>query len=465
MTEENQIPEDEKFSEEDNNSEKSWTEENQKKEEDYSKVIIDLKKLIAEWEKILEVLKPLTSNWEIYKEIFEVLKKEINDSLSNIKNAKTQNTKYSNELEDSKKKIEQFLEESKSKITEFKTIILAIKDLEKIAKAKGESIESLEKDTKTLKESIEEKKKEVTKLFNEIKKSKESWDKLLNVFIWKEKEWNEIILKLKEALKVANTNTKELNKFYKEWKESFDKISLQSKKIDSLERLSETKTKGITTFFSTIFDVVSWKKSKKEEFEEILIKMKAHQAEIDKQLFDASSLRLSWAFKEKRDNLEKDLSYWQKITFALWVLILVLNFCLVFIKLFCKVELWYFEHVIIILPIAILFWFAILEHARLKKILDVYSFKYIEAFSMPAYTDLIENRDTTKASNFLINTVNDIYKNPTEKINSESKNTILDYLFDLFKSGKKSINWVSNFELPEIEGDIGGYTVSIKKDN
>jgi hypothetical protein len=55
---------------------------------------------------------------------------------------------------------------------------------------------------------------------------------------------------------------------------------------------------------------------------------------------------------------------------------------------------------------------------------------------MSAYYELLNNNNEDKATNFLIETITNIYQNPTHKINSNSKNTMIDYVFDFFKELK-----------------------------
>jgi len=69
---------------------------------------------------------------------------------------------------------------------------------------------------------------------------------------------------------------------------------------------------------------------------------------------------------------------------------------------------------------------------------------------MPAYFELLENKNQNEATKFLIDTINNIYTNPSNKINENSKTTFLDYFPDFLKEIKSMIakNKVS---LPEIE--------------
>lgn len=108
-----------------------------------------------------------------------------------------------------------------------------------------------------------------------------------------------------------------------------------------------------------------------------------------------------------------------------------------------------------------MFWFAILEHSRIKKILDEYSFKYISAFSMPAYFELLENKNPNDATKFLIDTISDIYKNPSNKINENSKITFFDYFFDYFKNIKIE-NGVSIPEL-DLKWKFWNFNIDISK--
>jgi len=84
---------------------------------------------------------------------------------------------------------------------------------------------------------------------------------------------------------------------------------------------------------------------------------------------------------------------------------------------------------------------------------------------MSAYYELLNNNNEDKATNFLIETITNIYQNPTHKINSNSKNTMIDYVFDFFKE-LKNIFWKTNISLPDInlKGNIWDYALEIKKD-
>ncbi len=435
---------------------------------EYQKIIEDLKLQVKEAKSILDILVPLTGNGEIYKTLFEEIWKQLDEAYKDISKSKSLNTKYWNELKKSQEEIDNFIDESKKTILELKSIQSTLKDLEINSKIKSTKIEDFHKTFLNLKKEIDNKKKEIIKLFTWLSWFSKKAEEFLNIVKENKISRNEILKFLEKIQKQAEKNIETLNWYLKNWKETFDKIELQSKKIDNFEKLSSDNTSKIQDYFNNLFTPKNSKPSIKDEINNILQKIKSQQETIDQQINTSTANRLCNAFQEKVWKLEKDLLFWEDRTFRLAFAIIFLNLFLIFflsplLKKFFSInfEIWVFQHIWVITPLVILFWFAILEHSRIKKILDEYSFKYISAFSMPAYFELLENKNPNDATKFLIDTISDIYKNPSNKINENSKITFFDYFFDYFKNIKIE-NGVSIPEL-DLKWKFWNFNIDISK--
>jgi len=432
-------------------------------------LLIDLKNQIKEANQILNTLKPLTANAEIHKAVFDEIITRLETSHKEIVASKTSNTKYLNDLKTTKAEITAFIDESKSNIIEIKTIISSIKESQNKANKWLENIETLKSQSNTSKKEITAKKGEIDKLFKSINAISTKAQKFLTQIEEDKGIADEITKKLKEIIKQAETNSNELLWFYKKGKENFDKIETQSKKIDNFEKLSSENYSKIQEYFDRLLSWIKWKEPIKKQIEDILTKIKSNQEQIDNQLQDSTANRLCIAFKDKEEKLKTELIFWKDKVFSITIWLILINLVLLSVwpvlgwfNIKFKIEIW--EHLGIILPLAILLWFSILEHGRIKQILDEYSFKYISAFSMPAYHELLESRDEQKSINFLIDTIENIYQNPSHKINSNSKSTMVDYIFDFIKE-IKGMFWKNNITIPDLKATIWEYAIEVKKDS
>lgn len=433
-------------------------------------LLIELKEQLQEASEILKVLEPLTANAEIHKTIFEEIVIKLEKAHSEITASKGLNTKYLNDLRTTKDEISTFIDTSKSNILEMKGLLSSVKTTEWKAKKWSENIETLRAQATEHSKEIKNQKDKINKLFSTLERLNTQAVKSVNKLKVDESTSDSLLKKLKEILAQGKTNTDELVKYHKKWKESITAIELQSRKIDNFEKISSANTTKIQEFFDRLISGVKWKEPVKKEIENILTKIKSNQEQIDKQLQDSAANRLCIAFKDKEEKLKLEVEYWKWKVFFLTFVLIVVNIWLILTGPFLKhfnvefnIEAW--EHIGIILPLAILLWFAILEHGRLKQILDEYSFKYISAFSMPAYHELLEARNEEKSTNFLINTIERIYQNPSNKINSKSKNTMVDYVLDFFKEFKGYFkkDQFSLPDMPDIKASVGDYNVQVVK--
>ncbi len=440
---------------------------------DSQKILEDLKLQIKEAKNILDILVPLTSNWEMFKLLFDEISVKIHQDYTDLSKAKSLNTKYVNDLEKSKKEIDEFIDESKKTILEVKSIQNTLKDLEKNSKTKAQKVEDFHKAVLDLKKEIEDKKKEINSLFKSLSWLSKKSEDFLSTIRKNKNSSNDILKVLEKIQKQAEKNIEILDWYFKNWKETFNKIQAQSKTIDNFEKLSSDNNKKIQDYFNDLFTPKSSRLAIKDEINSILQKIKSQQETIDQQINISTANRLCNAFQDKVWKLEKELLFWEDRTFRLAFAIIFLNLFLIFflsplLKKFFSInfEIWVFQHIWVITPLVILFWFAILEHSRIKKILDEYSFKYISAFSMPAYFELLENKNQNEATKFLIDTINNIYTNPSNKINENSKTTFLDYFMD-FVNEFKTMIIKNKINLPEIEfkWKIWDYDIDISKNN
>lgn len=439
-------------------------------QDEINNLLTELKNQIKEASEILDILRPLTANAEIHKSIFDEIVTKFEKTHSEITASKSANTKYLNDLKSTKDEINTFIDASKSNISEIKTIISAVKMAEWKAKKWSENIETLTTQANLYSREIREKKLEIEKLFKKLNTLHNNGVTSMDKLRADETSGKNLIKALNVILNQAKTNTNELEKYYKRWKDSFSKIELQSKKIDNFEQISSENNSKIQEFFDKLISGVRWKEPIKKEIDNILTKIKSHQEQIDQQLQNSASNRLCIAFKDKEEKLQSEVNYWKWMVFILTFILIVVNIWLMLIgpilnhfNITFHIDPW--QHVGIILPLAILLWFSILEHWRLKQILDEYSFKYISAFSMPAYHELLETRSEEKSTNFLINTIERIYQSPSSRINSRSKTTMVDYVFDFFKEFKGYFkkDQFSMPEMPDIKASVGDYNIQIVK--
>lgn len=430
-------------------------------------VLLELKLQISEANKILDILRPLTSNGEIYKTVLDELISKIETAHKDISTAKSANTKYLNELKVTKDELTNFIDESRSLISEIKTVTSEIKNSQAKAQKWLETIDGLKEQSNTSKKEITAKKNEANDLFKALEKLSKKSDWILTKIEADKTISEDLLDKLQEIAKQAEVNSKELARFYKTGKDSFEKIETQSKRIDNFEKISSDKTGKVQEYFDRLIAWFQWRKPIKEEISDILIKIKANQEQIDKQLQDSAANRLCVVFKEKEERLKEEVLSWKDKVFLITYLLIGVNVILLVTWPILKhwniaigIDIW--RHLWIIAPLAIILWFSILEHGRLKRILDEYSHKYIAAFSMPAYHELIEARDESKAAEFLIKTIEEIYYNPSHKINSNSKQTLIDYIPEFFKDFRDMF-WKKEISIPDLKATIWDYGIEIKK--
>lgn len=175
--------------------------------DDYSKIIIELKELLNQANNVLSILKPLTSDGEIYKDIFEDILSNIEKSYNEIKGSKTANTKYSNELIKIKSQIEEFLIETDIKQNELKRLISNIVKIEKDAESRFITIDRLKSESNESKKLITESKNEAEKLIIWIKKIKD--ESLIK--IWELRDEKKESEKIQKILKIKEEEAKKLS--------------------------------------------------------------------------------------------------------------------------------------------------------------------------------------------------------------------------------------------------------------
>ncbi len=105
-----------------------------------------------------------------------------------------------------------------------------------------------------------------------------------------------------------------------------------------------------------------------------------------------------------------------------------------------------------------------LQYVRENKFYEEYYFKYISAYGLPAYFELLESKDEVRSVDFLESSIKSIYTNPSQAINDCSKDTAFDYVVD----GIKGIFSNKNIDVSKIletftEGDIQKMADIIKK--
>lgn len=440
-------------------------------ESEYADILDRLDEQVKEARELLTLLKPLTSNAALYKGIFESLTKEFRTIRGEITQAKSANTKYEKSLDKEKQKLATQMEEIRARIADVKSSLEELKRIQNRAKGRMDTIENLKKESDESKKKITGLKQSASGLLKGMESFYGSAQKLLEKIQVNKKSSDEILVILTQANKQASENAKELLRFFKEGKKNFEKISTTNKQVSLLHHEAKDKNETIVKWFNGLFG----RKGVKDEIDETREKMKSLQIQIEDQLSIAASNRLCQMFKNKVDALEPDIENWRNRTIRLAYAILIINIILTFSSeiltviffllsktdlnvdqldaLGNKLDLW--AHLSIVSPLVFLLIFSALEYAKVKRYYEEYTFKYIAAYAMPAYFELIETRNEEASLKYIIDTTKSIYKNPAEKIhgNEKSKNNILDYLSDalngIFSKKKLDVNQIMEEVLSE----------------
>lgn len=418
---------------------KNGNSDDQKSKAEYEEI---KKALISEKQKaehILNVLKSLTANGEIFKELFETIKKEIELSHDEIKKTKWINTKLYNDLSGQETKIKSVLENARAFLIDAKTIknnlVLIEKELiskkENVLKIK-EEVEKMRKESKDLKYKIKDELKQINHVWEEI-------DKILGVL----KKDKELAGTLVEYIKTVNAEAKknqiEMNALLNKWKESLKKIKEDEKKVSDLSTTTDTKAVKILSWYERLFN--PW--GIKDKINGIETKIKENQSIIENQLSQASSNRLTTTLKSKLDKTEKTLNFWRKWTIwiASWLTTISIWIYIVSsLNNSFKLDIW--KYIELIYPVIFLLIFFTLQYSRTSKFYEEYYFKYISAFWLPAYFELLESKNDERAVEYLIKTIEKIHTNPTQEINSNTKDNMFDYVLDWAKGlmGAKTLD-------------------------
>jgi len=388
-------------------------------------VLSELKTTLTEVKELMEVLSPIIQNAEIHKEMLEAVRLEIEQSHQEVKESRRQNTLLANELEKERGQVSTFLVEAKSYSYEGKKLLSELQSLETKGKAKSAVIESIRNE-------LGERKKEATKLRREIAALVKRAEALVSdasglveKIAANKGKADKLLRLIQDANKQVGNNTKEIARLYSQGKKAFERIQSQGKKVDSFHDKSETYTEQIMSWYKGIFS----DKGTKKAIEEIEKTIKAQQDIIDSQLTQAASIRLCQSLKSKVDELKKQLPFWQWSTFVLVGVIAIFNWVLF---QYSELEAW--EHIGIMSPIIFLLAFCSLEYAKTVRLLEEYNFKYIAGFGLPAYFELIDERDSEESLKYLIRTTNDIYTNPSSSMKGSHHHTLLDYIVDAISS-------------------------------
>lgn len=440
--------------------------------EETKKLLIELHTTINEAELVLSILKPLSWNAEIYSTLFEKIEKSVNQSFEEIekshdeiRKSKALNTSTKNDLEKSISRVGQIKTDLDSKIIELKTSIVELKELEQKAIKNSDSITSIKSDTTKIKNEIKIVKDGALKLAKSLSSLNDEASRIIKTLRDWKIESEQIIKFLKEVNKQWKENTTELQGILVKWKKLLNQIDVKSKDVNILEGESRKKAGLISEYFEKVIDWIpgSKRKSIKDEIEETRRTIFSQQKRIDELLVDVSSWRLSHAFEKKEIELKEELEVWRKriVHYAFYIVIMHVFLKLKILKDGLDINQDFWSELFFISPFLILFWFAVLEHSRLKKIYDEYSFKFISARTMPGFFELIDNRDKEKSIDFMIDTVKDIYANPSNKINTESKSSYIDYWIEAWNYFTGFFKkW--DFKIPEIELEWKIWGIPIK---
>lgn len=175
----------------------------------YQEILEDLKNTTNEAGGILNLLKVLLKNANLHKDIFTELSKEITQSLSEIKEAKS----FLKNLIKRQDEVDEFIKNTSLQQENLKNLIKEIEEINKNVKWKMESINSL-------KEYAEEKKKLITEYKNDAQKSVDTIQKLRN-------KSAELIWKIENDQKDSERIVKFLNEQKKEVIEMHDEIKTE----------------------------------------------------------------------------------------------------------------------------------------------------------------------------------------------------------------------------------------------
>ncbi len=399
-------------------------------DDQYADILSDLQTQTKEAKEILSALLPLTDNGEFYKDLFESSAKQIEIAHEEIKKGKGLNTKFAKDLEKQRKEIRNSIDEAKSKIYEVKRLLKAIKQFEIAAKGRAETVQNLRTQADETKKEVTKIKGEAVSLLKSMETTSKKLDKVFEKIKKAGKESESLLRELKKLKKNADNNAERIGRFLEKGKESLDQVQTQKKEVKGLYDSAKNATAGIQKWYKSLFE----RKGVKSEIDEILKKSKAHQEEIDRQLGEAAANRLSRSFGKKEEKLEKDLIFWKWSVFFLILAIVIINTLISFSFEIFGIRVEIRHQISIISPLLFLLGFSFIEYLKTRRFLDEYSFKNISAVAMPAYVELIEERNTDAALKYLIETTKDIYRNPAQSIyGTKLKHNVLDYLADAIR--------------------------------
>ncbi len=417
----------------------------QNSSEDVTAILNELVLEKQKAENILNMLKSLTANWEVYKDIFETIEKEVKGTYDSIKSTKSLNTKFYNDLLQQQEEISSSLERARGFLNESKVIQKNIGDIEKNLKWREnnvwivkDNVLQIRKDANDLKSKIKKELDQTIKIWKEV-------DVVLNKIKDNKVMANQMISYIQTVNNQAKTNQLQINKLLEQWKQSLGTIKAQENWVNSFFNQSNQKTKDILSWHDKIFN--PW--WIKEKILQIDSKIKNNQILIENQLSQASSNRLTNALRERLNKIENALWYWK---FGV-IMISSILFLFSLVRYFCSEENSKFDllqNIELMYPAIFLLIFFVLQYVRTNKFYEEYYFKYISAFWLPAYFELLESKDDKQAVNYLIDTIERIHANPAKEINQNSKDTVFDYVIEWIKW----FFWHKKLDLNKIVKDL-----------
>lgn len=388
----------------------------------YQEILEELKEQKRAAKDIIAVLEPLTSNTKIHEEIAN-LAQNIQDSYRTIKSSKSANTAAQNALNKHREQIKVDLDGIGSQLQKTNQYLKHIKALEEKARIKKEGIDTLKQAANASKQEITEIKSEVNRLLKAVENLSKKASAWISKMSQSKSSADSILKGLQEINNQALKHSKELHQYYIDGKKSFDKIEQLDKRVEASYRRAKKSTVEIVGWYEKVFAP----KGIKKEIEETEKTIKAQQLRIDQQLGLAASNRLCGSLEVKVENLQKSLSGWKLATFSLAITLVILN-AIIGLGWIDISNGW--RHFSVISPLIFLLIFSSFEYARAARYYQEYSFKFIAAFAMPAYFELLEERNEHEALKYIVETTKSIYTNPSDKV---KKHSVLDYIFEVVK--------------------------------
>lgn len=381
-------------------------------------------------EAVLSVLKVLTANWEIQKEIFENIREEIQTSYNTLKNTKWLNTKLQNELLDQEVKVKDMLVNARWYFVDLRNIKNNISKIEKNVFNKDASVVKIKKEIEEIHKESNSLKNNIKIIFKQCFTVSKKIDNIL-VTLKDNKILADGFIKFIRSVNIeAKKNQEEINILLEKGKKSLKLIEEDQRKTATLYTETDKKTKTVFSWYERIFNPW-WIKDKIEKIE---WKIKENQVLIEQQLSEASSNRLTSSLHKKLRKIEINLNFRKRGTIIIVILLLILSIGSYLISIYIsKSKIEHLDYIQLVYPLVFLLGFFVLQYSKTNKFYEEYYFKYISAFWLPAYFELLESKDDEKAIDYLIRSVEKIHTNPTHEINNNSKDNVFDYMIDWMK--------------------------------